>query len=164
MADTTTATAPSTTTDPSTASPSGREARSTASSLPEAGERGSLVIKDRVVTTIAEAAASRVPSVLRSGSHLNPLSRSLPHADVTLTPSHARVSVDIAASYDRPLYEVAGEVREAVATAVARYTSMTVDAVNVTVTSVRADEARVDDDTDDTDGGAGSHHNGRRVL
>ena len=162
MADATTATTTSTTRNPPSASPSDGAVTST-SSLPEAGQRGSLVIKDRVVTTIAEAAAGRVPSVLRSGSHLNPLSRSLPHADVTLTPSHARVSVDIATSYDRPLYEVAGEVREAVATAVATFTSMTVDAVNVTVTSVRADEPRVDDV--DPDGGASSSsRHGRRVL
>ncbi|MBB2988380.1 Asp23/Gls24 family envelope stress response protein [Terracoccus luteus] len=163
MADATTATTTSTTTNPSSASPSDGAVTSTSSSLPEAGQRGSLVIKDRVVTTIAEAAASRVPSVLRSGSHLNPLSRSLPHADVTLTPSHARVSVDIATSYDRPLYEVAGEVREAIATAVATYTSMTVDAVNVTVTSVRTDEPRVDDVDTDGEASSSSRH-GRRVL
>lgn len=104
--------------------------------LAEPSQRGRLVIRDKVVQTIAEAAALEIRSVIRTSSPFNPLSRSLPSAAVTLTPSSARVAVSIATMFDRPLFEVAAEVRDHVAETVTRLTAMAVDVVNVEITSV----------------------------
>lgn len=125
--------------------------------LPEPAQRGRLVIKDQVVETIARKAALEVASVLRTSSPLNPLSRSLPRVEVTLTSTHARLALHVATAYDRPLYAVAAEVRERVAETVHRLTGLDVDTVDVQVTSV------VQDPTGDEDGGLfGRHHQPER--
>lgn len=107
--------------------------------LPEPAQRGRLVIKDQVVEKIARTAALEVASVLRTSSPLNPLSRSLPHAQVTLTSTHARISLQVASAWDRPLYAVAAEVRAHVAETVHRLTGLDVDTVDVQVGTVVQD-------------------------
>ncbi|GAA1881685.1 Asp23/Gls24 family envelope stress response protein [Lapillicoccus jejuensis] len=133
------------------------EAQRGTTTLPEPAQRGRLVIKDQVVETIARKAALEVASVLRTSSPLNPLSRSLPRVEVTLTSTHARLTLHVATSWDRPLYAVAAEVREHVAETVRRLTGLDVDTVDVQVTSV------VQDPTGDEDGGLfGRHHQPER--
>lgn len=114
--------------------------------LPEPSRRGHLVIKDQVVETIAEIAALEVPSVNKVASQFNPLRRSLPRAEVTLTPSHARVTIQVATRFDRALFDVAAEVRDSVAATVNRLTAITVDIVNVDITSVSPVETQQRDD------------------
>ena len=108
------------------------------------GERGHLVIEDRVVETIARKAALEVPSVLRTSSPLNPLSRSLPRAEVVLSPTHARITLHVATGFDRPLYDVAAQVRGHVADTVRRLTGLAVDTVDVQVGTVVQDPSQLD--------------------
>lgn len=107
--------------------------------LPEPAQRGRLVIKDQVVETIARKAALEVASVLRTSSPLNPLSRSLPRVEVALTSTHARITVHVATGWDRPLYDVAAQVRSHVTETVHRLTGLSVDTVDVLVGSVVQD-------------------------
>ncbi len=116
------------------------EALTGSSTLPEPAQRGQLVIKNQVIETIAEVAALEVPSVIKTSSQFTPLSSSLPRAEATLTPSHARVTVSVATSWDRPLFDVAAEVRDNVAETITRLTAMTVDIVNVDITSVETQQ------------------------
>lgn len=112
--------------------------------LPEPAQRGRLVIKDQVVETIARTAALEVASVLRTSSPLNPLSRSLPRAEVTLTSTHARIVLHVATDWDRPLYDVAAQVRAHVAETVQRLTGLAVDTVDVQVGTVVQDPSHED--------------------
>ncbi len=113
------------------------------SPLAEPSHRGRLVIKDQVIATIAERAAVAIPSVLPMSAPLNPLSRSLPRAEVIQTPTHARITVRLATAYDRPLYAVAAQVRDHVTETVTRLTGLTVDIVSVEIASVVGDPDRV---------------------
>lgn len=121
------------------------EALTGSSTLPEPAQRGQLVIKNQVIETIAEVAALEVPSVIKTSSQFNPLSRSLPRAEATLTPSHARVTVSVATRFDRPLFDVAAEVRDNVAETITRLAAMTVDIVNVDITSITSVETEQPD-------------------
>ena len=103
------------------------------------GDRGALIVKDRVIDRIAVAAATSIPGVQR---HVNGLDRvtgrGLPRTDVTIAGGHVRARVSIAVTWPQPLPTVAAAVRDAVTERLTTLVGLTVDAVDVAVTTVMA--------------------------
>lgn len=114
-------------------------------------ERGRLVVSERAVARIAEAAAL-VPGTRRTGS-AHPrtaaaavsgvvdsvLGRSYPDVDCTVAGHRARVQVEVAAVWPHPAPAVAARVQTAVADALTTYAGMTVDDVSVVVATYLSD-------------------------
>ncbi|WP_369054244.1 Asp23/Gls24 family envelope stress response protein [Kineococcus terrestris] len=118
-------------------------------------QRGRLVVHDRVVQRIAEAAAAGVPGTTRTGGTGSGgagarvagaldtvLGRAYPSVDCTVAGHRARLRVQVAAVWPHPAAQVAAAVRDAVRDAVTALAATTVDAVEVTVaTYVTAERA-----------------------
>ena len=103
----------------------------------EPADRGWLQIDERVTTRVAELAALDVPGVVRQSGALGAVTgRSLPRADVVVAGGRARVSMDIAVSWPHPLAGTAAAVRDRVAGQLQALTSITADAVDVSITHV----------------------------
>lgn len=103
------------------------------SSVSHGGDRGRLDIAQRAVERIAEITARRHGAVVRRDSVLG---RGLPKARAVVAGRRARIEVQVAAAWGRPLEEVAAEVREAVTADVERLTGLGVDRVDVDITTV----------------------------
>lgn len=115
------------------------------------GTRGRLVVSERAVARIAEAAAL-VPGTRRTGA-AHPktaaatvsgvvdgvLGRSYPDVDATVAGRRARVRVEVAAVWPHPAPQVAARVRDAVGEALNRLAGMTVDDVSVVVATYLTD-------------------------
>lgn len=103
----------------------------------EPGQRGALVVKDKVVDRIAILAATSVPGVQRHTSGLDRVTgRGLPRTDVTVAGGHIRARVDIAVTWPQPLPTVAAAVRDAVTERLTTLIGFTVDAVDVAITAI----------------------------
>ena len=118
----------------------------------DAGERGRLVVSERAVSRIVEAAAT-VPGTLRTsnaGSRSaaaavsdvvdSVLGRSYPDVDCTVAGHRARVRVEVAAVWPVPAPQVAARVQQAVTEALDRYAGMTADDVSVVVATYVTDQ------------------------
>jgi uncharacterized alkaline shock family protein YloU len=109
----------------------------TATPVAEPGERGTLVIRERVVERIAERAALGVDGVVRRPSTLGRVTgRDLPRAEATVAGDRTRVRVEIAVAWPAPLAATAATVRDRVHDLVASCTGCTVDAVDVRASSL----------------------------
>lgn len=105
----------------------------------DAGERGRLVVADRVVRRVAAAAAAEVGGVVR----LRPgrlaevtgtgLGHGYPHADATVAGQRARVRVEVVARWGTPLPALAARVRDRVQLRLDRLAAVRADAVDVVV-------------------------------
>ncbi|KAA0018946.1 Asp23/Gls24 family envelope stress response protein [Antrihabitans cavernicola] len=105
------------------------------------GLRGTLTIKNKVATRIAEHAALDVPEVIKHSSRLGALTgRELPRAVVDMTPVHPNVHVDIAVAWPSPVAAVCRQVRTRVADELDRLTGRKPSRVDVSVTEVVANQ------------------------
>lgn len=101
------------------------------------GERGSLVVKDRVVERLATFAALSIPGVTRHSAGLDRVTgRDLPRVHVTVAGGHVRAALDIAVVWPRPLAETAAAVRTRVAEQLSTLSGLHVDGVDVSIPSV----------------------------
>lgn len=102
------------------------------------GERGHLVIHDRVATRIAEGAVQQVPGVAPSvtGTVGSVLGRSYPRVECEITSGRIRARVELAARWPVPSAALAAGVRTAVAEQLHQLTGLTVDTVDVTVARI----------------------------
>jgi uncharacterized alkaline shock family protein YloU len=105
----------------------------TAAVLAEPGDRGRLVVADRAVTRIAEAAAFVPGTARRSGVVGSVLGRNYPDVSCTVAGRRARVGVEVAGVWPHPAPEIAARVRDAVRTALQEFAGLTVDDVSVVV-------------------------------
>ncbi len=111
----------------------------------EAGGRGRLVIDDRVVETIAEAAACQVDGVRRWGGTLEGvMGRRYPKVDARTAGSRTRVSVEVAVVWPVALSQVLAEVRDRVRSQVQDLTGLQVDAVDVLAARLMLDASQGD--------------------
>lgn len=94
--------------------------------------RGRLVIRDQVVTRIAQLAAGEVAGTVSSGRP----GRGLPKASARVAGDRTRVSLDVGVQWPYPLPAVADLVKRTVATRLSTLTGLAVDAVDVRVSAV----------------------------
>lgn len=116
--------------------------------LAEPEQRGSLHIAEKVLERIATQSAREVDGVApTTGAGLRALvSSRLPRASVRTAGGQTRVSVDIAARWPEPAWDVAADVRAQVQSNVLAMTGRDVRAVDVSVhdvVHVAASERRV---------------------
>ena len=108
--------------------------------IDEPGTRGSLVIKDRAVQRIAEAAALRVPGVVpaeHSTSTLGAaLGRAYPRVDCDVAGGRVRADVEIVGLWPTPAAHLGAQVRTAVTDQLQRLAGLRVDAVDVTIAKI----------------------------
>jgi len=103
----------------------------------DAGLRGSLTVRDRAVSHVAEYAARGVDGVVRQSGGLGAMvGRALPRVDSSVSGSRVRVRVAIATEWPLSVTGVSASVRAEVADALAEYTGLTVDKVDVAVDDV----------------------------
>lgn len=104
---------------------------------PEPAGRGDLEIAGRVVQKVATIAAGEVRGVVSTGSGFDQLlGHRYPNADATVAGARARIRVDIAVAWPYPLAPVCTQVRDHVSARVSELVGLTVDAVDVTVSTV----------------------------
>lgn len=104
-------------------------------------DRGTLTIHDRVVETIATAAACEVPGVRRVGGTLEGVvGRRLPKVDAKTAGSRTRLTVEVAVQWPAPLGEVLAQVRDRVRSQITTLTGLQVDAVDVLAARMLTDE------------------------
>lgn len=104
----------------------------------EAGRRGNLVVKDRVVERIAEAAAVRVPGVAPAGAGAigTALGRGYPRVECDVAGGRVRAQVEVVGLWPTPAARLGAQVRAAVAADLRRLVGLRVDAVDVTIAKV----------------------------
>lgn len=120
-------------------------AESAGKTTDDPGERGTLVVKDKVIDRIAVLAATATPGVERHASGLDRVTgRDLPRTDVTVAGGHVRARVDIAVTWPQSLPTVAAAVRDTVTERLTALAGLTVDAVDVAVTTVVAAQTQQD--------------------
>ena len=104
------------------------------------GRRGSLLIKDRAVQRIAEAAALSVTGVAPADKSTNvvnaALGRAYPRVDCDVAGGRVRAELEIVAVWPTPAPQLAGQVRDTVTEQLTRLAGLTVDAVDVTIANV----------------------------
>ncbi|WP_035857938.1 Asp23/Gls24 family envelope stress response protein [Cryptosporangium arvum] len=108
-----------------------------ASADDEPGGRGRLVIEDRAVQRIAEAAATRVVGVVPAAQSVGALSsalgRAYPRVDCDVAAGRVRADVEIVALWPTPAAHLGEQVRDAVTDQLHRLAGLQVDAVDVTI-------------------------------
>jgi uncharacterized alkaline shock family protein YloU len=101
------------------------------------GNRGTLVVKDRVAQRIAVRAARDTAGVLPQDARMTKLiGRELPKVTVMISADRVRAAVDVAVPWPCPLTDVGAAVRQNVGTALHRLAGLQVDGVDVTVSKV----------------------------
>jgi uncharacterized alkaline shock family protein YloU len=104
------------------------------------GERGSLVIKDRVVQRIAEAAALQVPGVVPAAQSTSAigaaLGRAYPRVDCDVAGGRVRADVEVIGRWPTPAAQLGTQVRAAVTDQLQRLAGLRVDAVDVTIAKI----------------------------
>jgi uncharacterized alkaline shock family protein YloU len=101
------------------------------------GDRGTLVVKDRVAQRIAVRAARDTAGVQPQDATMTKLiGRELPKVTVMISADRVRAAVDVAVPWPCPLTDVGAGVRQNVGTALHRLAGLQVDGVDVTVSKV----------------------------
>jgi uncharacterized alkaline shock family protein YloU len=104
------------------------------------GERGSLIIQDRAVRRIAEAAALQVPGVVPAAQSTSTLGaalgRAYPRVDCDVAGGRVRAEVEIVGRWPTPAAQLGAEVRDAVTDQLQQLAGLRVDAVDVTITKI----------------------------
>lgn len=115
--------------------PHGGESSTTAHD--DGGQRGALIIGDKVAQRLAVHAAVRTPGVVRHAAGLTKIpGRDLPHARLTIASNRAAAHLSVAVTLPHPLAEVARAVQRNVADALHSMAGLHVDRVDVEVTHV----------------------------
>ena len=100
-------------------------------------ERGNLIIKDRAVQRIAEAAALSVPGVVPAAQSTNTLNaalgRAYPRVDCEVAGGRVRAEVEIVGLWPTPAPQLGAQVRQTVTDQLQRLAGLRVDAVDVTI-------------------------------
>lgn len=103
----------------------------------DAGERGSLIVRDRAVERLVIAAALDCDGVDRRSTGVDRITgRELPRADVVVSGDHVRAAVAVAVEWRRPLAETSSAVAQSVTHALATMSGLVVDGVDVHVATV----------------------------
>ncbi|GIF01853.1 Asp23/Gls24 family envelope stress response protein [Paractinoplanes rishiriensis] len=106
----------------------------------EPGRRGSLLIKDKAVQRIAEAAALSVTGVVPADKSTNALNsalgRAYPRVDCDVAGGRVRAEVEIVGVWPTPAPLLAGQVRDAVTEELRQLAGLIVDAVDVTIAKI----------------------------
>lgn len=103
----------------------------------DAGERGSLTVRDRAVERLVIAAALDCDGVDRRSTGVDRITgRELPRADVVVSGDHVRAAVAVAVEWRRPLAETSSAVAQRVTHALATMSGLVVDGVDVHVATV----------------------------
>jgi uncharacterized alkaline shock family protein YloU len=103
----------------------------------DAGERGSLTVRDRAVERLVIAAALDCDGVDRRSTGVDRITgRELPRADVVVSGDHVRAAVAVAVEWRRPLAETSSAVAQSVTHALATMSGLVVDGVDVHVATV----------------------------
>jgi uncharacterized alkaline shock family protein YloU len=104
------------------------------------GERGTLIIKDRAVQRIAEAAALSVAGVVPAEQSTNTLNaalgRAYPRVDCDVAGGRVRADVEIVGLWPTPAPQLAAQVRQAVTDQLQTLAGLRVDAVDVTIAKI----------------------------
>ncbi|WP_293240500.1 Asp23/Gls24 family envelope stress response protein [Mycolicibacterium sp.] len=101
------------------------------------GNRGRLVLRDRVAQRIATRAAHLTDGVQAHSGGLDKLTgRELPRATVHVAGDRARAQIDIAVCWPRSATAVAADVQRNVTEALQTYADLTVDTVDVSIDAV----------------------------
>jgi uncharacterized alkaline shock family protein YloU len=104
------------------------------------GERGTLIIKDRAVQRIAEAAALSVAGVVPAEQSTNTLNaalgRAYPRVDCDVAGGRVRADVEIVGLWPTPAPQLAAQVRQAVTYQLQTLAGLRVDAVDVTIAKI----------------------------
>jgi uncharacterized alkaline shock family protein YloU len=101
------------------------------------GDRGALVVKDKVAQRIAVRAARDTAGVQPQDATMTKLiGRELPKVTVMISADRVRAAVDVAVPWPCPLTDVGAAVRDNVAAALHRLAGLKVDGVDVTVSKV----------------------------
>jgi uncharacterized alkaline shock family protein YloU len=112
--------------------------------LAEPGQRGSLTVADKAITTIARAAVLSAQGVaptqattgVISGAVSGALGRDLPRIDVNRAGTQVDVDIEVASVWPRPAAGVADAVRSAVSTQLSSLAALQTGAVSVVVVKV----------------------------
>ena len=116
---------------------SGRPRRDPGPGHSEPGDRGRLVVADRVLERIATIAAGEVSGVVSAGTGVDQLlGRRDPKADASVAGGRARIHLDLAVAWPNPLAQVTADVRQRVQARVSGLVGLAVDAVDVTAALV----------------------------
>ncbi len=103
----------------------------------EAGQRGALHVREKVVDRIAAHAATTTAGVVAHSSGLGRVTGlDLPRIETTLAGGHVRARVRIAVAWLPVLPDTAAAVRTHVTEQLATLAGLTVDAVDVAVVAV----------------------------
>lgn len=103
----------------------------------DAGERGSLTVRDRAVERLVIAAALDCDGIDRRSTGVDRITgRELPRADVVVSGDHVRAAVAVAVEWRRPLAETSSAVAQSVTHALATMSGLVVDGVDVHVATV----------------------------
>jgi len=103
----------------------------------DAGQRGALHVRDKVVDRIAAHAATTTSGVVPHSSGLDRVTgRDLPRVETTVAGGHVRARVHIAVAWPPVLSDTAAAVRTNVTEQLRTLAGLTVDAVDVAVTAV----------------------------
>lgn len=101
------------------------------------GQRGKLIVKDRVAERIAYQAAVETAGVVPHASGLDRVTgRDLPRTDVTIAGTHVRAHVEVAVAFPQSLPAVTAAVRDHVATQLTALAGLTVGAVDVSAPTI----------------------------
>lgn len=115
-------------------------ARHQAADTTDPGERGSLIIKDRAVQRIAEAAALGVPGVVPAGRSPNALNaalgRAYPRVDCDVAGGRVRAEVEIVGLWPVSAPQLGARVRKAVTDRLQELAGLRVDSVDVTIAKI----------------------------
>lgn len=94
-------------------------------------ERGSLDVRQRAVTRIAEIAAGRVTGVEQVVGGIT--ARSLPRVDADIRNGRVRATVEAATRWPTPIADVASRIRVAVSEDLSQNSGLDVDSIDVRI-------------------------------
>jgi uncharacterized alkaline shock family protein YloU len=121
-------------------SPEGHSSTAPSPELDDPGWRGRLLIKDRAVQRIAEAAALSVTGVAPADKSTNAvnaaLGRAYPRVDCDVAGGRVRAELEIVGVWPTSAPLLAGQVRDTVTDQLERLAGLTVDAVDVTIAKI----------------------------
>lgn len=113
---------------------------STNAAVTDPGGRGTLIIKDRAVQRIAEAAALDVAGVVPAKQSTNTLNaalgRAYPRVDCDVAGGRVRAEVEIVGLWPVSAPQLGAQVRHAVTDQLHRLAGLRVDAVDVTIAKI----------------------------
>ncbi|PZT99544.1 MAG: Asp23/Gls24 family protein [Gordonia sp. (in: high G+C Gram-positive bacteria)] len=111
-----------------------------ASTIPP-GDRGRLIVRDKVAERVAEHAALHSPNIHAYATGLDTLTgRKLPRVRVVIAGNRVRAHLELAVAWPCALPDVARRVQDNVADALEHYAGLQVDGVDIAITQV----ARID--------------------